>query len=179
MKKLINKEFAKRLQAAIDDGKAKIKKYKFNDTYERFLIGKVYVVKVKDRCQLELPHDVNKLYMTPWHNDVGEYFAKDLKSTKGENIFELITKVEHALLYKIPHEEFEKIEENGFAYLKIGDFYYMIIKCIPIKESYALYDNSEKEIAEIVETLNESSNIIPEEDLKSPIESEVESSALF
>lgn len=178
---LVSKELIKHLQTFIDDGAATIEKYTFNDTYERFIIGKVVVVKTGNKCQLELPVDINSSYMNPWYKDVGNYFVKDLKQTQGENIFELITKTDKSLLYKIPQELFEETKDKELSHLKIGDFYYMIIKSIPIKEMYSTYrcDTADEKFESTNENSFEESNIIPEEDLISSNNPELESIILF
>ena len=180
MKQMIEKELIAALQNTINEGKFKIKKYKFNDTYESIRIDKIDVVKTKDSCYLNLPSDVNKQYMTDWHHDIGHYLLRDLKRTSGQNVFEVTTKNTKTLLLLLPLENIEEYNEAELNHLQIGDNRYMILKSIPASETYTRYDEFSKNVSD--EEFEEEcmSNIISEEDIDpSLLEPDVESTALF
>ena len=184
MKQLITKDILNRMNSIVNSGKFKLKKYKFNPVYECIKIGRIDVVKVKDGYQLNLPYDINHIYISAWKADVGQMLVRDLRRYQGDNVYELTTKSEKALLRKIPADELEEMEDKKFNHLQIGDCMFTVLKAIPIDAYYCWYNDSE---ADPDETVNiEPANTISQEDIQygdsvdemSDSES-IESAALF
>ena len=101
MKQLITKDILNRLNSIVNSGKFKLKKYKFNPVYECIKVGRIDAAKVKDGYQLNLPHDINHIYISAWKADVGQMLVRDLRRYQGDNVYELTAKSEKALLRKI------------------------------------------------------------------------------
>ena len=142
------------------------------------------VCKVKDGYQLNLPHDINHIYISAWKADVGQMLVRDLRRYQGDNVYELTTRSEKALLRKIPADELEEMEDKKFNHLQIGDCMFTVLKAIPVDAYYCWYNDAEADPDETVSI--EPANTISQEDIQygdsadgmSDSES-IESAALF
>ena len=110
--------------------------------------------------------------MQDWKKDIGDVFVKDCKHNNLDSYFKFAGNGFEVLLKRISENEYEDLEKRGFIHVKLGDFYYMIVKVIPANETYCLFERSDEDFTAPVETEEE------EEEYKEE-EQEIESLSLF
>ena len=106
--------------------------------YTNICIGAIHVVRGGNETYIRLSENVSKQYMNAWTKDVGKILSKDLRKKRDELYFEMVTDTYRVLLRKITEEELGEMTEKGFNHVLIGDFYYVIIKEIPLNGSYGV-----------------------------------------
>lgn len=145
-------------------------------TYTNICIGAIHIIRGGNETYIYLSETVSKQYMKVWSKDVGKILSKDLRKNRDELYFEMVTDTYRVLLRKITEEELGEMTEKGFNHVLIGDFYYVIIKEIPLEGSYGV-DNVivGKELLIDPMTSNtteeEEEEAIEEEEEEEPIES--------
>ena len=167
MKKIITKDIIDNVQSAIK-GKINLKEYSFKNI-EYFSIGLIDVMKHGEKCILDLNEAVNKQYLTEWKKDVGGVISKDFNKNEAPGkYFELIFDSKKTLLRKTSQEELENFSKNGFSYdyVKIGDFYYIIIMQRDLDTEYSTSISSVYDEDDIVKPVEESSD----DEYEEPIE---------
>lgn len=107
-------------------------------SYTNISIGAIRVVRGSEETYIHLSENVSKQYMKAWANDVGKILCKDLRKKRDELYFEMVTDTYRVLLRKITEEELGEMTEKEFNHVLIGDFYYVIIKEIPLDGSYGV-----------------------------------------
>ena len=106
--------------------------------YTNICIGAIHIVRGGNETYIRLSENVSKQYMNAWTKDVGKILSKDLRKKRDELYFEMVTDTYRVLLRKITEEELGEMTEKGFNHVLIGDFYYVIIKEIPLNGSYGV-----------------------------------------
>ena len=106
--------------------------------YTNICIGAIHIVRGGNETYIRLSENVSKQYMNAWTKDVGKILSKDLRKKRDELYFEMVTETYRVLLRKITEEELSEMTEKGFNHVLIGDFYYVIIKEIPLNGSYGV-----------------------------------------
>ena len=106
--------------------------------YTNICIGAIHIVRGGNETYIRLSENVSKQYMNAWTKDVGKILSKDLRKKRDELYFEMVTETYCVLLRKITEEELGEMTEKGFNHVLIGDFYYVIIKEIPLNGSYGV-----------------------------------------
>ena len=106
--------------------------------YTNICIGAIHIVRGGNEAYIYLSENVSKQYMNAWSKDVGKILSKDLRKKRDELYFEMVTETYRVLLRKITEEELGEMTEKGFNHVLIGDFYYVIIKEIPLNGSYGV-----------------------------------------
>ena len=140
--------------------------------YTSICIGAIHVVRGGNETYIHLSENVSKQYMNAWSKDVGKILSKDLRKKRDELYFEMVTETYRVLLRKITEEELGEMTEKGFNHVLIGDFYYVIIKEIPLYGSYGV-DNGTVGKELLVDPM--SSNTSEEEEEEAVEEEEEES----
>ena len=140
--------------------------------YTNICIGVIHVVRGGNETYIHLSENVSKQYMNAWTKDVGKILSKDLRKKRDELYFEMVTDTYRVLLRKITEEELGEMTEKGFNHVLIGDFYYVIIKEIPLYGSYGV-DNGTVGKELLVDPM--SSNTSEEEEEEAVEEEEEES----
>ena len=138
-------------------------------------IGRVRICNGGPNSYLVLADDIGKSYMQDWKKDVGNVFIKDCKKNNLSVYYKFknFDNGAEALLRRISDEEYDDFKEKGFVHLKLGDFYYMILKVVPRNGSYIdLETGDEDYFAHVDEPVEE------EEEYKEE-EQEIESLSLF
>lgn len=142
MKKIISKETLTDIENSYKElaekNLAECKEYHF-DNVENFAVGLVTVVKHGNTSMLNLKTEVNKVYMTGWRKDVGIILARDFRTNSAQGkYFEFKTKNTKTFLRRITNEEFAKFEEEGFDFIRLGDYNYVVIIHTVIDTPYLL-----------------------------------------
>ena len=106
--------------------------------YTNICNGAIHIVRGGNEAYIHLSENVSKQYMNAWTKDVGKILSKDLRKKRDELYFEMVTETYRVLLRKITEEELGEMTEKGFNHVLIGDFYYVIIKEIPLNGSYGV-----------------------------------------
>ena len=140
--------------------------------YTNICIGAIHIVRGGNETYIRLSENVSKQYMNAWTKDVGKILCKDLRKKRDELYFEMVTETYRVLLRKITEEELGEMTEKGFNHVLIGDFYYVIIKEIPLYGSYGV-DNGTVGKELLVDPM--SSNTSEEEEEEAVEEEEEES----
>ena len=140
--------------------------------YTNICIGAIHIVRGGNETYIRLSENVSKQYMNAWTKDVGKILSKDLRKKRDELYFEMVTETYRVLLRKITEEELGEMTEKGFNHVLIGDFYYVIIKEIPLYGSYGV-DNGTVGKELLVDPM--SSNTSEEEEEEAVEEEEEES----
>ena len=140
--------------------------------YTNICIGAIHIVRGGNETYIRLSENVSKQYMNAWTKDVGKILSKDLRKKRDELYFEMVTETYRVLLRKITEEELSEMTEKGFNHVLIGDFYYVIIKEIPLYGSYGV-DNGTVGKELLVDPM--SSNTSEEEEEEAVEEEEEES----
>ena len=140
--------------------------------YTNICIGAIHIVRGGNETYIRLSENVSKQYMNAWTKDVGKILSKDLRKKRDELYFEMVTDTYRVLLPKITEEELGEMTEKGFNHVLIGDFYYIIIKEIPLYGSYGV-DNGTVGKELLVDPM--SSNTSEEEEEEAVEEEEEES----
>lgn len=176
---LISKELIAKVAIDSKSASTRITQYTF-PTYTNICIGVVHIIRLADETYIRITEDVSKQYMNAWSKDVGKILSKDLRKNRDELYFEMVTDTYRVLLRKITEEELGEMTEKGFNHVLIGDFYYVIIKEIPLDGSYYIdYGTVGKEL--LVDPM--SSNTSEEDEEEEIVEEEddipIESLSLF
>ena len=140
--------------------------------YTNICIGAIHIVRGGNETYIYLSENVSKQYMNAWAKDVGKILSKDLRKKRDELYFEMVTETYRVLLRKITEEELGEMTEKGLNHVLIGDFYYVIIKEIPLYGSYGV-DNGTVGKELLVDPM--SSNTSEEEEEEAVEEEEEES----
>ena len=171
---LISKELIAKVAIDSKSASTRITPYTF-PSYTNICIGVVHIIRVAGETHIRLSEDVSKQYMNAWSKDVGKILSKDLRKNRDELYFEMVTDTYRVLLRKITEEELGEMTEKGFNHVLIGDFYYVIIKEIPLEGSYSVdYGTDGKELLVDPTSSNESEeeeDETVEEEEELPIES--------
>ena len=171
---LISKELIAKVAIDSKSASTRITPYTF-PSYTKICIGVVNIIRVAGETYIRLSEDVSKKYMNAWSKDVGKILSKDLRKNRDELYFEMVTDTYRVLLRKITEEELGEMTEKEFNHVLIGDFYYVIIKEIPLEGSYSVdYGTDDKDLLVDPTSSNESEEEeeeIVEEEEELPIES--------
>ena len=148
--------------------------------YTNVCIGVIHIIRGGNETYIHLSENVSKQYMKAWSKDVGKILSNDLRKNRDELYFEMVTDSYRVLLRKITEEELGEMTEKGFNHVLIGDFYYVIIKEIPLYGSYDV-DNVivGKDLLVDPMTSNISEDEEEEEDVEEEEEEPIESLSLF
>ena len=147
--------------------------------YTNICIGAIHVVRGGNETYIHLSENVSKQYMNAWSKDVGKILSKDLRKKRDELYFEMVTDTYRVLLRKITEEELGEMTEKGFNHVLIGDFYYVIIKEIPLYGSYGV-DNGTVSKELLVDPMSSNTSEEEEEEAFDEEEEEpIESLSLF
>ena len=117
--------------------------------------------------------------MNAWYKDVGKILSTDLRKKRDELYFEMVTDTYRVLLRKITEDELGEMTEKGFNHVLIGDFYYIIIKEIPLEGSYNVDNRIVNKELLIDPTLSDESDDEEVEDIEEEEEDPIESLSLF
>ena len=168
---LISKELIAKVAVDAKLSTSKMEQYVF-PSYTNICMGAINVIRGGSETYVHLAENVSKVYYNAWNKDVGKILAKDLRKNNDELYFELTTDTYKVLLRKIREDELAEMTEKGFNHVLIGDFYYVIIKEIPLDGSYRMYtttsgsellvdpaasNNTEEDEEEVVEETEEES----------------------
>ena len=178
MNNLISKELIAKVTNDSKLASTQINPYTFPE-YTDICIGVIHIIRGGDNTHIHLSENVSKQYMNAWSKDVGKVLSKDLRKKKDDLYFEMVTDTYRVLLRKITEKELPEMTERGFNHVLIGDFYYTIIKEIPLDGSYSV-DNGIVGKELLVDPM--SSNITEEEEdevVEEDEEKSVESLSLF
>ncbi len=177
MKKIITKEIISLVQNSYNEA-AKVASDKplcvpaeLNSGFT-IAIGRVKVTNGGKNTYLTLADEVNKSYMQDWKKDIGNVFVKDCKKENLGVYYKYFGVGFEALLKRLSDDELEEFNKLGFSHLKLGDYYYMIVKVIPANDTYSFFDRIDEDFTVPVETADE------EEEYKEE-EQEIESLSLF
>ena len=147
--------------------------------YTNICIGAIHIVRGGNETYIYLSENVSKQYMNAWVKDVGKILSKDLRKKRDELYFEMVTDTYRVLLRKITEEELGEMTEKGFNHVLIGDFYYVIIKEIPLYGSYGV-DNGTGGKERLVDPMSSNTSEEEEEEAVDEEEEEpIESLSLF
>ena len=147
--------------------------------YTNICIGAIHIVRGGNETYIRLSENVSKQYMNAWTKDVGKILSKDLRKKRDELYFEMVTETYRVLLRKITEEELGEMTEKGFNHALIGDFYYVIIKEIPLYGSYGV-DNGTVGKELLVDPMSSNTSEEEEEEAVDEEEEEpIESLSLF
>lgn len=135
-------------------------------------IGRVSIRNGGINSYLVLSDDVNKSYMQDWKKDVGSVFIKDCKKENLSAYYKYFGSNFEALLRRISDDEYDEFKDKGFVHLKLGDYYYMILKVIPLGGTYLKLDSKDEDVTVTPQEPEE------EEEYKEE-EQEIESLSLF
>ena len=150
--------------------------------YTNVCIGVIHIIRGGNETYIHLSENVSKQYMKVWSKDVGKILSNDLRKNRDELYFEMVTGTYRVLLRKITEEELGEMTERGFNHVLIGDFYYVIIKEIPLEGSYSV-DNvivgKELLVDPITSNTSEEEDAEEEKDVEEEEEDPIESLSLF
>ena len=150
--------------------------------YTNVCIGVIHIIRGSNETYIHLSENVSKQYMKVWSKDVGKILSNDLRKNRDELYFEMVTGTYRVLLRKITEEELGEMTERGFNHVLIGDFYYVIIKEIPLEGSYGV-DNvivgKELLVDPMTSNTSEEEDAEEEKDVEEEEEDPIESLSLF
>lgn len=150
--------------------------------YTNVCIGVIHIIRGGNETYIHLSENVSKQYMKVWSKDVGKILSNDLRKNRDELYFEMVTDTYRVLLRKITEEELGEMTERGFNHVLIGDFYYVIIKEIPLEGSYGV-DNmivgKELLVDPMTSSTSEEEDAEEEKDVEEEEEDPIESLSLF
>ena len=150
--------------------------------YTNVCIGVIHIIRGGNETYIHLSENVSKQYMKVWSKDVGKILSNDLRKNRDELYFEMVTGTYRVLLRKITEEELGEMIEKGFNHVLIGDFYYVIIKEIPLEGSYGV-DNvivgKELLVDPMTSSTSEEEDAEEEKDVEEEEEDPIESLSLF
>ena len=150
--------------------------------YTNVCIGVIHIIRGGNETYIHLSENVSKQYMKVWSKDVGKILSNDLRKNRDELYFEMVTGTYRVLLRKITEEELGEMIEKGFNHVLIGDFYYVIIKEIPLEGSYGV-DNvivgKELLVDPMTSNTSEEEDAEEEKDVEEEEEDPIESLSLF
>ena len=176
MKKIISKEINSLVQTAYETAAGK----SFSDcsfgpmTIQSGFclgIGRIQIVNGGVKTYLILAPELKKDYMQDWKKDVGDIFAKDCKKSNLSEYYKFETSSFTALLRKVSEEEYDTFKEAGHSFIKLGDFYYIVMKYMTPNQRFSQLEN--------VENYFETPAVEPDEEEAEPEEVEIESLSLF
>ena len=147
--------------------------------YTNVCIGVIHIIRGGNETYIHLSENVSKQYMKVWSKDVGKILSNDLRKNRDELYFEMVTDTYRVLLRKITEEELGEMTEKGFNHVLIGDFYYIIIKEIPLEGSYNVDNRIVNKELLIDPTLSDESEDEEGEDIEEEEEDPIESLSLF
>ena len=147
--------------------------------YTNVCIGVIHIIRGGNETYIHLSENVSKQYMRVWSKDVGKILSNDLRKNRDELYFEMVTGTYRVLLRKITEEELGEMIEKGFNHVLIGDFYYIIIKEIPLEGSYNVDNRIVNKELLIDPTLSDESDDEEIEDIEEEEEDPIESLSLF
>lgn len=176
---LISKELIAKVSNDSKLASTQMNPYTF-PAYTNVCIGAIHIIRGGNETYIHLSENVSKQYMKAWSKDVGKILSKDLRKNRDELYFEMVTDSYRVLLRKITEEELGEMTEKGFNHVLIGDFYYVIIKEIPLEGSYDVDKVIVgKELLVDPMTSNTSEDEEEEEDVEEEEEEPIESLSLF
>lgn len=176
---LISKELIAKVSNDSKLASTQMNPYTF-PAYTNVCIGAIHIIRGGNETYIHLSENVSKQYMKAWSKDVGKILSKDLRKNRDELYFEMVTDSYRVLLRKITEEELSEMTEKGFNHVLIGDFYYVIIKEIPLEGSYDVDKVIVgKELLVDPMTSNTSEDEEEEEDVEEEEEEPIESLSLF
>ena len=175
---LISKELITKVENDSKLESTQMNPYTFPE-YTNICIDAIHIVRGCNGTYIYLTENVSKQYMNTWSKDVGKILSRDLRKKRDELSFEMVTNTYKVLLRKITEDELCEMTEKGFNHVLIGDFYYIIIKEIPLDGSYSV-DNEIVNKELLVDPLSSNAS---EDDEEEPVEEEeeetIESLSLF
>lgn len=178
MNNLISKELIAKITNDSKLASTQINPYTFPE-YTDICIGVIHIIRGGNNTHIHLSENVSKQYMNAWSKDVGKVLSKDLRKKKDDLYFEMVTDTYRVLLRKITEEELGEMTEKGFNHVLIGDFYYIIIKEIPLEGSYNVDNRIVNKELLIDPTLSDESDDEEVEDIEEEEEDPIESLSLF
>lgn len=134
---LISKELIAKVENDSKLASTQMNPYTF-PAYTDVCIDAIRIIRGRNELYINLAENVSKRYMNAWYKDVGNILKKDLRKKMDELYFEMVTDTYRVLLRKITEKELGEMTEKGFNHVLIGDFYYVIIKEIPLDGSYSI-----------------------------------------
>ena len=158
-----------------------IEPYEFmsNTEDQSVVVGLVAIHIHPTGTYLYLQPEADKRYMIDWQSDIGQLVATDFKHKNFTKYFEFRTQLVDpeykALLRIISEDEYEEFKDKGFAHLKIGDFYYTVIKLVSIDRDYNCKDNVQYVPTEQEQRAEENE----EDEYDKTVEEDVQSLSLF
>ena len=150
--------------------------------YTNVCIGVIHIIRGGNETYIHLSENVSKQYMKVWSKDVGKILSNDLRKNRDELYFEMVTGTYRVLLRKITEEELGEMTERGFNHVLIGDFYYVIIKEMPLEGSYGgdnVIVGKELLVDPMTSNTSEEEDAEEEKDVEEEEEDPIESLSLF
>lgn len=141
MKKLVNKELIAEVNTMLKNQDARINSYSTENNFA-IRLGNIVIRKVNTGSLIELDPNVTKDMFAIWKRDIGKFISRDLKKKRYDTLFELHAEGKKVLLRKITQEELPSMQDEGFAHIYIGDYYYTIIRMIPESGTYLDIDEN-------------------------------------
>ena len=175
---LISKELIAKVAADAKLSSSKMEQYTF-PSYTNICMGAVNVVRGGSETYVHLSENVSKAYYNAWNKDVGKVLSRDLRRKNDDLYFEMSTETYKVLLRKIKEDELPEMTEKGFNHVLIGDFYYIIIKEIPLDGSYSMNTTTEGKELLVDPMSSTSTEEDEEEDVEEAEEENIESLSLF
>lgn len=152
MKNLITKDTINEVNSMIQSPDAQFNEFKILPGFcIRF--GNIIVRKYGDSGLLDLDECVNKELFAQWKKDVGQLISKDFKKGLFTGYYEIKANDKRALLRRIEYNDLLDMKDRGFNHVSIGDYWYTIMRLIPVNGNY----NDADALAEANLTVYESS----------------------
>jgi hypothetical protein len=135
MKNLINKDTIKEVTEMYHSPNVVFNEFKIPAGFSiRF--GNVVVRKYGNTGILEMDDNVNKELFAAWKKDVGRLMSRDFNKGIFTGYYEIKANNKKALLRKIEYKDLVDFKESGFNHLYIGDYWYTILRMIPLNGAY-------------------------------------------
>ena len=178
MKKIICKETISFVQNLYNDAIAKSNKLSICVpanilTGATIGIGRVRVTNAGKDSYLYVANDIGKEYMKEWKKDVGGVYVADCKHSNLDCYYKFKFNDTEVLLRRISDEELQEFGEKNLDHIKLGDFYYMIVKVVLPECSYISFDHTDEDFTAVVNNKDD------EEEEPVDEEPEIESISLF
>ena len=136
MKNLITKDIVSEVNAMNNSDDACFSEFEIPEHF-KIRLGNVVVRRMGDTSSLEIDDCVNKDLFAHWRKDVGHLLSYDLKHRKYDGYYELRANGKKALLRKIEYKDLVDLKEHGYNHVYIGDFWYTILRVVPVSGNYA------------------------------------------
>ena len=135
MKNLITKDTVKEVDEMCQSSNAVFNEFKIPTGFSiRF--GNIIVRKVNESGLLDMDECVTKELFAQWKKDVGRLMSKDFNKGIFTGYFEIKANNKRALLRRIEYKDLIEMKESGFNHISLGDYWYTIMRLIPIDGNY-------------------------------------------